>query len=191
VPYPYLLPIAAVLAVRLCGGRWCRPCGSTAGRAGWPCDRAVRDGLARVVCPGRIDVVSRRPAVVIDTAHNVASIEALVEVLGESFSVGRRLLVFAASSDKEHREMLNTLLPNFDEALLARFVENPRSVPPVELAAFAEELTGRRPPTAESPAAARDWIAANVHPDDLVCVTGSFFIAAEMRRELAARPLCS
>ena len=53
-----------------------------------------------------MEVVARRPAVVLDAAHNGASIAALIETLDESFSVGRRLLVFGTTQEKDLRGML-------------------------------------------------------------------------------------
>ena len=76
---------------------------------------AARQALAGLVWPARVQVLSRRPAVVLDAAHNVASIEALVETLRESFSAGRRLLIFATTHDKDIRGMLQVLLDHFDE----------------------------------------------------------------------------
>ena len=46
---------------------------------------AIRRGLEKIVWPVRVEVVSRRPTVVLDAAHNAASIAALVETLAESF----------------------------------------------------------------------------------------------------------
>ena len=45
----------------------------------------VRRGLAEVRCPARVEIVARHPTIVIDAAHNVASIEALLKTLDESF----------------------------------------------------------------------------------------------------------
>src|SRR6202044_30012 len=56
---------------------------------------AIRLGLAQVRWPARVEVVRRRPTVVIDASHNLASVAALVETLDESFSPARRTLVFA------------------------------------------------------------------------------------------------
>src|SRR5262245_25772800 len=66
--------------------------------AGWHVgDDAVARGLAEVVWPARMEVLSRRPFLVLDCAHNVASAEALAATLAESFPAGRRLLVFAGA----------------------------------------------------------------------------------------------
>ena len=67
-------------------------------QAGWNIPAAaVQRALAGLSWPARVQVVSRRPAVVLDAAHNVASIQALVETLEESFSAARRLLIFATT----------------------------------------------------------------------------------------------
>jgi dihydrofolate synthase / folylpolyglutamate synthase len=179
-------------------------------RSGWTIpEAAIRRGLAEVAWPARVEVVARRPAVVLDAAHNAASIAALVETLDESFSPSQRLLVFAATQEKDLRGMLQRLLGRFDHVIFTRYLDNPRGVPPEELQALAGELVGcvlarTREPTqsgackhapyieiAPTPAEAWDAVHRLARADDLVCVTGSFFLAAEMRRRIAARPLCS
>ncbi len=170
--------------------------------SGWTIpEAAIRRGLAEVVWPARVEVLSRRPAVVLDAAHNVASIEALVETLGESFSAARRVLVFAATQDKDVGGMLRVLLDRFDHVIFTRYANNPRGVPPEELRALAASvsprpLAGEGPGVravtmqlAPTPADAWDAVGRLAQPDDLICVTGSFFLAAEMRRLIAARPL--
>ena len=119
---------------------------------------AVQRALAGLSWPARVQVVSRRPAVVLDAAHNVASIEALVETLAESFSAARRLLIFATTHDKDVRGMLQCLLDHFDEVYFTRYANSSRAVPPQELQQAAEELTGRRWPVFDDSAAA--WEAA-------------------------------
>jgi dihydrofolate synthase/folylpolyglutamate synthase len=153
-------------------------------RLGWNLpESAVRQGLLEVRWPARIEIVARRPAIVLDAAHNVASIEALIHVLQESFSPGPRVAIFATTRDKDIRGMLSLLLPAFDEVILTRYWKNPRGVPPAELAAIAEELA---PATSHVHVAADPqtaWRLAQsiVTPEHLLAITGSFFIAAEMR----------
>jgi dihydrofolate synthase/folylpolyglutamate synthase len=159
------------------------------GQGGWEIpEEAIRTGLAEVVCPARVEVVARRPAVVLDVAHNLASVRALVRVLDESFSVARRLLVLAASREKDLHGMLAHVLGWFDEVIFTRYLDNPRAVPPEQLAALARELTGTSYAIRPGPADAWDAIRAQASPEDLICVTGSFFVAAEIRRHLTAQP---
>lgn len=159
-------------------------------RQGWLVSTdAMRTGLAEAALPGRIEVVSRRPTVVLDVAHNVASVAALVDSLEESFACRRRTLVFAASRDKDVPGMLQVLAPHFGRIILTEFRENPRAVPVAQLAQWcADELRrlGRSTDEAQvevraDPVEAWDLARRTAPADELVCVTGSFFIVAELR----------
>jgi dihydrofolate synthase / folylpolyglutamate synthase len=150
---------------------------------------ALRRGLSSLVWPARVEVVARRPTVVVDAAHNAASVSALLATLDESFSARERVLVFATTRDKDVGGMLPLLLARFDHVILTRYASNPRGVPLDELAAIAASLGATNTSLAAAPAQAWDAVRARAMPDDLVCVTGSFYIAGEMRREMAERPL--
>jgi dihydrofolate synthase/folylpolyglutamate synthase len=79
--------------------------------------------------------------------------------------------------------MLGLLLPAFDEVILTRYWKNPRGIPPEELATIAEELTPARAQVhvAADPQTAWRLAQSTATPDHLIAITGSFFIAAEMR----------
>lgn len=179
-------------------------------RQGWKVsEQSIRQGLAAVYLPARIEIIARQPVVILDSAHNAASIAALMEVLKESFSVSRRLLLFATTREKDYQEMLKLLLekvekgdksnlfsepsgpfrqigpvPFFDEIIFTQYTTNPRAKPPAELEAVAFQLTGRHYPTYPNPAEAWNNLRQLAAPDDLICITGSFFLAGEMRKML-------
>jgi dihydrofolate synthase/folylpolyglutamate synthase len=143
---------------------------------------AVAQGLADVRWPARIELVARRPAIIIDGAHNVASIDALVETLRDSFQVARRRLLFATTREKDLPGMLARLLPAFDEVVFTQYTNNPRAVPAEEAAAAAMAVAGREYEFRSDPIAAWNELRARTAPDDLLCATGSFFLAAQIRR---------
>jgi len=151
---------------------------------GWRISQAaVAAGLASVCWPARIEVVGSRPFVVLDCAHNVASVEALVTTLHESFPPGRRLLVFACSRDYDVIGMIRALRGQFAHAFLTRYANNPRGVPLEELARlFAQEGL----PSTTSPVAGQAWQMARAaaRPEDLIYVTGSMYLAGELRAVL-------
>ena len=158
---------------------------------GWKIpEAAIRQGLAEVRWPARIEILRREPTVVLDAAHNVASIEALVRVLDESFSARKRLLVFATTRDKDALGMLRVLLPRFEEIIFTRYEENPRGLPPEELDALAAQsglasssgMSTRH--VCADPATAWRLAARLADAKHLICITGSFFIAAEMRQAM-------
>jgi len=159
--------------------------------AGWTIpEEAVRAGLGGVVWPVRVELISRRPAVIIDAAHNVASVEALVRVLNECFSPRRRLLLFATTRQKDIRGMLRSLLPHFQHAILTQYLNNPRAAPVEELEAVARELTGQSYPAYQDPIRAWRAVRALAAPEDLICVTGSFYIAAQIRAQVMMNAEC-
>ncbi len=65
---------------------------------------------------------------------------------------------------------------------LTQYTSNPRALPPEELEAAAFELSGRHYPLYADPAEAWQYIRRLAKPDDLLCITGSFFFAGQMRR---------
>ena len=144
-------------------------------------DEAVRSGLAALRWPGRIEVVSQRPCVIIDTAHNWAAVRAMLRTLDESFPARRRVLVFAATQDKDVLGLLRQLLPRFDSVILTSYQNNPRGVPAAALVRMARSLSERPVHQAAEPASAWKLARRLAGPEDLICVTGSFFIAAELR----------
>jgi dihydrofolate synthase/folylpolyglutamate synthase len=151
-------------------------------------DSAVAAGLAGVTWPARMEVIGRRPWVVLDCAHNVASAEAVVETLG-AFPPGRRLLLFAGSSDKDLAGMFRVLAPHFSEAFLTRYGDNPRGAAPEELLTLWNEAGGGAATLLPTPVAAWTAAQAQAGPEDLVCITGSVFLAGELRPLLVAAPL--
>ncbi len=143
---------------------------------------AIASGLAEVSWPARLEVLGRRPMVVLDCAHNVASAERLRDTLNDSFPPCRRLLIFAGSSDKDLAGMLGVLGPSFSHIYLTRFSISPRGVPPEQLAGFSSV------PHTLCPTPKAAWAAARAAAgtDDLICITGSVFLAGELRSLLVA-----
>jgi dihydrofolate synthase/folylpolyglutamate synthase len=144
-------------------------------------DRAVTTGLAGVDWPARLEVLGRRPFVVLDCAHNLASAQALVDTLHTSFPPARRLLLFAGSSDKDLAGMLRLLAPQFSHAFLTRYQSNPRGLPAEQLAEMLRRVADL--PASVHATTAEAWQAARASagPEDLICVTGSVFLAGEVR----------
>ncbi len=143
---------------------------------------ALARGLKSVQWPCRIEVVSRNPHVILDCAHNLPSAQALADTLTESLAVaGQKAVVFAVSSDKDYPAMLRILAPCFDEFHFTKYGINPRCVPPEKLAEVLREIVpGKRFRTYTDAPTAWEAAWAGTGPHDLVCVTGSVFLAGEL-----------
>ncbi len=142
---------------------------------------AVVSGFSDLAWPARIEILGRRPTLVVDGAHNVASAQALAETLRVCFPESPRILVFGTTREKDMAGQLEALLPLFSRVIAARYVENPRSVPPEEVAACVLRLSGKQASIAPDPAKALALAAEAAEPASLICVTGSLFLAAEAR----------
>jgi len=145
---------------------------------------AMRLGLSRATLPGRVEILAGEPTIVLDTAHNPASAQALVEALAELPAPTRRTLVLSISHDKDVRAIVENLVPHFDRFVVTQYQENPRAVPAESLGKMvADVLAGRAAEikTCADPLQAWQHVRQTAVPGEMVCIAGSFYLAAEMR----------
>jgi dihydrofolate synthase/folylpolyglutamate synthase len=148
---------------------------------------AVVRGFAELRWPARVEVMEQAPWLVVDGAHNVASAAALAETLQTSFPRTTRTLVFGTTRDKDLPGQLRELLPLFDTVIATRYAHNPRAVAPDEVAAAAVAIDGRAVHVEPDPALALATARRLTPPEGLICVTGSLFLAAEIRAIVLGR----
>jgi dihydrofolate synthase/folylpolyglutamate synthase len=151
---------------------------------------AMRIGLSRASLPGRVEIIAGAPTIVLDTAHNAASARALVEALAELPQPARRTVILSISRDKDVRAIVEELAPHFDRFVVTQYQENPRAVPAESLAKIVRAaLAGRTAEVAVVAAPSQAWqhVQQTSLPAELVCITGSFFLAAELRRLAGGR----
>jgi dihydrofolate synthase/folylpolyglutamate synthase len=141
-------------------------------------------GLRQVRWPARLEIVGRRPWVILDCAHNDASFRALVIWLSSAISARRRLLILAMSRDKDLPALTPLLTDHFDEVWITRYASSSRGADPEHLAKLWTAAGGG--PVHLAPTALAAWHEARAvaHADDLICVTGSVFLAGELRETL-------
>jgi dihydrofolate synthase/folylpolyglutamate synthase len=166
---------------------------------GWQLSsQAVCRGIESAFLPGRTEIVQINPGVMLDVAHNPASIQALVETLQglpEWLASSRKVLVLAISKDKDHRKILELLLPHFDRVILTQFLNNPRSRDPHNLLELAKKLCQQNGLRVEllpekAPQDAYRQALKGLDEKGFVCITGSVYLVAELRqivRLLAAK----
>jgi dihydrofolate synthase/folylpolyglutamate synthase len=148
---------------------------------------AVAAALGAATAPGRIEVVRRRPLIVLDGAHNPDAAAALVEALREAFTWNRLHLVVAMFEDKAVGEVAG-ILGSLSDVAYATRNQSPRSASADQV---AEGLRAGGVTDIETFTTVEDALqAASAHAgeDDLILVTGSFYTVGEARRLLAAGP---
>jgi dihydrofolate synthase/folylpolyglutamate synthase len=158
-------------------------------------DHAIGEALAEATWPGRFEVVHAGPEVIVDAAHNAQGAEALLAALEsrreERAPRARRVLLFAAMTDKDYAAMLSTLCPYFGHVVFAP-LDMTRAAPPHVLAQHATgDINAHLAQSSRVTDAAADSVpealAKALHlatPQGLVVVTGSIFLVAQVRAEL-------
>ena len=146
---------------------------------------SIAEGLAQVHWPGRLQILRRKPRVIIDAAHNAYSARRLKEALEQYFTFDRVILILGASSDKDVAGMVAELAPLTSEVIVTGS-HHPRAVEPAVLASEFSKW-GVTPVVAESVASAVELALVKAAPDDLVCATGSVFVIAEVMEEMGRK----
>jgi len=138
---------------------------------------SIINGLAQTSWPGRFQILSRHPLLVVDGAHNPDAAQKLRRSLAEYFDFDRAILVTGVSSDKDVAGIISGLAPIFDE-VIATCSRHPRAMPPEQLAtAFRKQ--GVEAQATESVAEALSLALNIAGSRGLVCVAGSLFVVAE------------
>lgn len=141
--------------------------------------RAV-DGLATTRLPGRMEIIWRDPRVLVDGAHNAASIRAMIQATGQHIPYDSMVVIFGCCSDKDVDGMLEQLQYGADKVIFTR-VNSPRSMWPDELAQKYTELCGKMCQTAPTLREAIRIARPAVGSEDLICVTGSFYLVGQAK----------
>jgi dihydrofolate synthase/folylpolyglutamate synthase len=144
-------------------------------------EQALRPGLAQVHWPARIEVVGQNPTIVVDGAHNADSMQKLIQALRSSFSMHRLIVVLGTNRDKDQVGIVKELA-DVDVAVLTK-IQNPRTTAIETLEkVFAEYAPGVVRYTANDLNQALDLAVDLADSSDLICATGSIYLAGEALR---------
>ncbi len=138
---------------------------------------AIRDGFREVHWPGRFQVLSTSPTVVVDAAHNRDSALKLRIALDDYFPGRPVALVFGASTDKDIAGMVAELAPRVRRVFVTQAV-HPRAAEPGELTELARKY-GLPVEEIVPVTGALARAVASAVPDEVILVTGSLFVAGE------------
>ncbi len=150
-------------------------------------DYDVIKGLAKTRLPGRMDMAWTDPRILIDGAHNATAIRALIRAIGAHIPYDSLIMIFGCAEDKDVEEMLRCISLGADKIIFVRAKTNPRSMAAEDLQRLFRQISGKMTQTADSVEQAIDLATRAVSREDLICVTGSFFLAGETKKHLIQR----
>jgi dihydrofolate synthase/folylpolyglutamate synthase len=152
-------------------------------------DKLVREAAATVSSPGRMEIVSRSPLIVLDGAKNLEGAAAASLAVAEEFGPTRSVILVVGmlgGASKDPTSMLSALGAGSASVRLvvACPAPSPRTVPAAEVVAAARSL-GVEAVETPGVAEAIDAAVADASETDLVLVTGSLYVVGEARSVLA------
>ena len=142
-------------------------------------DAAIQIGFSQVDWPGRFEILSHDPLLVVDSAHNRDSALKLRLALDDYFPGLPVILIFGVSEDKDIEGMFAELMPRVRQVIATRSY-HPRALEPQALVEFAHRygIPASVAPTIEEALEQALNLAAG---DALVLAAGSIFVAAGVR----------
>ena len=146
-------------------------------------DEVVRAALANVSSPGRLEVVGRRPLVILDGAHNVAGALSLRAALADDFLPAPRTMVIGLLQEKNPREMLEAIGIDDVAQLIVCKPSSPRALDPqlVADAAIALGFPEEQIETVDTVSEAVGMALMETPEDGQVVITGSLYVVGEAR----------
>jgi dihydrofolate synthase/folylpolyglutamate synthase len=148
-------------------------------------DVAAIDALSRVKLPGRMELLQENPRIIVDGAHNAASVEALMRTIGQYIPYDSMVVIFGCGSDKDIQGMLDEIMRGADKVIFSRSA-SPRAARPQDLAEIYEERSGKVAQVVEELSEAIRTASNAVSRGDIICVTGSFYLVGEAKKLLSA-----
>ncbi|MBU3146479.1 folylpolyglutamate synthase/dihydrofolate synthase family protein [Clostridium sp. CF012] len=137
-------------------------------------------GLSNVKWPARLEVMNKRPLVVIDGAHNIDGIKNLTESIDMYFNYNKIILILGILADKQVEEMIKTIVPKASRVITV--------TPHSERAELSEKLKVQvekyitNCESIESYGGAYKKALSYCGEEDLLLVCGSLYMVGDMRK---------
>ncbi|MCE5170238.1 bifunctional folylpolyglutamate synthase/dihydrofolate synthase [Paenibacillus profundus] len=148
-------------------------------------DEETRAGMRRAAWPGRLEIVSEKPRMLLDGAHNPEGAETLAQALRDTYRYERLHFMMGMLSTKHHQDVLRHILPLADTIIFTE-PDFRKKMSAESLSHIAEQLletASRRPQIIVEP----NWreslerLKAMTEPGDLAVVTGTLYLIADVR----------
>ncbi len=148
-------------------------------------EKEIRLGLERAYIPGRLEIISKKPLVILDGAHNPEKMKALVAAIKKIFPKKKVKAIIAIKSGKDAKGILKEILPICHEVIFTKFrlttdLGDTFSYTPAEL----QEINSRGGLIKIDPIEAIKEAMKNTDSDSLILITGSLYLIGEVKRKI-------
>lgn len=142
----------------------------------------IKEGLLKTDWPGRMEVISKSPYVILDGAHNLMAARKLAKFISENLAKEKTTLLIGILDDKPYKGMLKSLLPLCKRLILTKPNIN-RALEPEILCKFAKNFVEdvKIIPNVKD---AFFYAMESVSPDDAICIAGSLYVVGEVKQAI-------
>ncbi|MFA5795344.1 MAG: folylpolyglutamate synthase/dihydrofolate synthase family protein [Candidatus Brocadiia bacterium] len=143
----------------------------------------IKSALKGLRLPGRIEIISHRPGIIIDSAHNPVAMEAVRDTVVK-LDHRKLILVIGISMDKDIPKMLDIIMPISDTVIFTS-TKHPRLLAPIDFTPYLKESYLERPIFLDPDYRRAMRLAKHLaNKNDLILVTGSFYLAGEVLKSM-------
>jgi dihydrofolate synthase/folylpolyglutamate synthase len=144
-------------------------------------ESVIRQGLTEAWLPGRLQQMADAPTVLVDVGHNELAAQALTAALRDDYAADRRRLVLVVGLSRQH-DPLSFLKPLTDllPAVLIATQPTFRAQEAQEVAKAGRCLDIPQIEVVSDVCRAAQRALAIARPEDLICLTGSFYTVGEV-----------
>jgi dihydrofolate synthase / folylpolyglutamate synthase len=151
-------------------------------------DAAMYKGLTNTQWEARLEVLQSQPSFLLDCAHNPAGVGVLCRSLKKDFSYRRLVLIFGALADKDYCQMLHKIIPLASIIILTQ-LKTKRTALVNDILEKVKKI-GSAPIVTENVNQAIERAQALAKKQDLICATGSIYLAGEVKQAFRKIVLC-
>ncbi|MEE1012170.1 MAG: folylpolyglutamate synthase/dihydrofolate synthase family protein [Acutalibacteraceae bacterium] len=142
-------------------------------------DSAIKNGIEKTIMPARMELIKKKPVVILDGGHNEGCAAALSDFIKKHLSDKRIIMVSSLMADKDYTSYLSAVCP-FADTFIAAKADVPRALSSSELCESAKKYCKN---CYDIPEPHKAVTAAYniIQPDDVLIICGSFYLAGEIR----------
>ncbi|MFH2046897.1 MAG: folylpolyglutamate synthase/dihydrofolate synthase family protein [Pseudomonadota bacterium] len=146
-------------------------------------EKHIRAGLKQTIWPGRLEIISSSPCVILDGAHNIGAAQALNKFLSKEYK-GRNITVITGMlDDKPYKSILKSILSVANRVILTK-PQIDRALEPETLLAVSKNYVKDIKIISEVKNAI-NYAITTALPEDVICITGSLYVVGEAKAMLS------
>ena len=146
-------------------------------------DYNIKSGISKTILPARVEIISKKPLVILDGGHNEDGAKAFYNAVSTTLDTKSNVVVIGGMmADKAVENSLKPLIKKSD-CFICVTPDNPRAMKGEELSDIAKKYCNNVI-IVESPKKAIKVAESMISSNDVLCVVGSLYLAGEVRETM-------